>query len=150
MRAAQVAAADGEMARAEALLARVGEDDRAAVVVARALVRVAGGQEEAAETALRALAERVHPREVEARVNGGGYGFLQAEKLEVARAVFALNTRLFPEAANTWDSLGEVHMRLGNGAEAVRHYRKSLELNPENENAKAMIARIEGEAEAAE
>ena len=78
-------------------------------------------------------------------VNNAGYQFLGAGKSEVAREVLALNTRLFPESANTWDSLGEAYMTLGNGEEAIRNYEKSLELNAGNSNATAMIARIREE-----
>ena len=49
---------------------------------------------------------------VEGVVNGIGYLFLGADQAELARDVFLLNTRLFPEASNTWDSLGEAHMEL--------------------------------------
>ena len=51
---------------------------------------------------------------------------------------------MFPEAFNTWDSLGEVHMKLGNDAKAISYFEKSLELNPDNANAKEMIARLQG------
>ena len=64
------------------------------------------------------------------------------EKAEQALAVFELNTRVFPEAFNTWDSLGEAHMILGHDDDAIRFYERSLELNPDNANATAMIARI--------
>ncbi len=53
-----------------------------------------------------------------------------------------MNTRVFPEAFNTWDSLAEAHMVLGHDDEAIRFYERSLELNPNNTNAKEMIARI--------
>ena len=63
---------------------------------------------------------------------------------EQALQILELNTRVFPTAYNTWDSLAEVHMELGNDDEAIRFYERSLELNPDNANATAMIARIRG------
>ncbi len=71
-----------------------------------------------------------------------GYALLRSEKAEQALAVFELNTRVFPEAFNTWDSLGEAHMVLGHDDDAIRCYERSLELNPDNTNATEMIARI--------
>ena len=73
-----------------------------------------------------------------------GYTFLQREKAEQALEIFELNTRVFPEAFNTWDSLGEAHMVLGHDDEAIRCYERSLELNPENTNAEEAISRIRG------
>ena len=56
--------------------------------------------------------------------------------------IFELNTELFPEAFNAWDSLGEVFMKLGKDTKALAGYQKSLELNADDTNAEEMIARI--------
>jgi CubicO group peptidase (beta-lactamase class C family) len=146
VRGALAAAAAGEKSRAEELLAVVQGETGASVMVGRAVVDLVNGRAEAAERQVRELMERVHPREVEARINAAGYVLLQGEKPALARAVFALNTRVFPESANAWDSLGEAHMVLGNTEEAIQHYRQSLALNPENANAQTMIERMEGES----
>ena len=61
--------------------------------------------------------------------------------------MFELNTRLFPDAFNTWDSLGEAQMKKGQKAKAISSFEKSLTLNPENTNAKDMIVRIHGSSE---
>jgi len=66
-------------------------------------------------------------------------------KAEWALELFEFNTRIFPESWNAWDSLGEAHFNLGHKEEAIRAYQKSLELNPDNEAAKRMIARIKGD-----
>jgi cytochrome c-type biogenesis protein CcmH/NrfG len=75
-------------------------------------------------------------------VNLVGYGLLQDETVAQAVEVFELNTRVFPEAFNTWDSLGEGQMLLGNDEQAIQSYQRSLELNPDNANAEDMIAQI--------
>ncbi len=75
-----------------------------------------------------------------------GYGLLQAERTVQARDVFALNTRVFPEAFNTWDSYGESLAELGEFDAAIAAYQRSLELNPENANAEERIARIRDSA----
>ncbi len=56
--------------------------------------------------------------------------------------MFELNTKVFPSAFNTWDSLGEAHMTLGHSEEAIRCYERSYDLNNENSNAQEMIAKI--------
>ena len=134
-------------ARAErSLLAMVGDDRSIEVEVGRVVVGLLAGRRQAAERKLRELAERADPAQVELEVNAVGYALLQTDREEQALTVFELNTRIFPEAFNTWDSLGEAHMMLGNNDEAIRFYERSLELNPNNANAEAMIARIRGGA----
>jgi len=75
-------------------------------------------------------------------LNRVGYDLLTEERANEAIDIFKLNTKLFPEIANTWDSLGEAYMRAGENAKAVDNYRKSLKLNPENQNAREMIKQI--------
>jgi CubicO group peptidase (beta-lactamase class C family) len=140
--AAITAAADGRSDRAEQLLAKVEGDESAQVGVARAVVNLLGGRQQAAERAVRELAERINPARVEAEVNAVGYALLQTQRAEQALEIFELNTRVFPEAFNTWDSLAEAHMVLGHDDDAIRFYERSLELNPNNTNAETMISRI--------
>ena len=68
----------------------------------------------------------------ESKVNSLGYLLMNEEKYEDALKVFKLNTELFPNAWNTYDSYGECLLKSGNNQEAKRMYQKSLELNPEN------------------
>ena len=56
--------------------------------------------------------------------------------------VFKINTEYYPESANAYDSLGEAYMKNGQLKLAISSYEKSLELNPENANAKEMIAKL--------
>lgn len=71
----------------------------------------------------------------ERTVNNRGYGLLAEEKITEAIAVFKLNVYLFPESANTYDSLGEAYMVAGNIALAIENYEKSLAFDPNNRNA---------------
>jgi CubicO group peptidase (beta-lactamase class C family) len=144
--AAVTAATDGQIDRAEDLLAMVEGDESVQVGVGRAVVDLVGDRQESADRVVRELAARKEPARVEAEVNAVGYALLRTEKAEHALEVFELNTRVFPEAFNTWDSLGEAHMELGHDEEAIRAYERSLELNPSNANAEEMIARIRGGA----
>jgi CubicO group peptidase (beta-lactamase class C family) len=140
--AAVTAAADGRSDRAARFLAIVEDDEGVQVRVARAVVNLLGGDRQSAERGVRELAEHADPAQVEAEVNAMGYALLRIQKAEQALAVFEVNTRVFPEAFNTWDSLGEAHMILGHDDDAIRYYERSLELNPDNANATAMIAQI--------
>lgn len=64
---------------------------------------------------------------------------------EGARAIFRLNTEIYPDAYNTWDSLGEACLELEDLAAAETYYRKSIELNFFNGNAHGMLRRIHAE-----
>lgn len=85
----------------------------------------------------------------ERHVNGIGYFLLGRDRVAEAIAVFEENTRDYPESANVWDSLGEGYMSAGEYAPAIENYRKSLELDPDNEGARQRIAWMEFELEAA-
>lgn len=68
------------------------------------------------------------PVVAEARFNGMGYGYLQRGETAKAIAVFRLNTELYPESANTYDSLAEATEASGDKAGAVALYKKALEV----------------------
>ena len=76
-------------------------------------------------------------------INEKGYELVGKEKYESAVKVLELNTRAYPNSANTWDSLAEAYMLSGNKTDAIKNYRKSLELNPGNTNAKQMLIKLE-------
>lgn len=79
----------------------------------------------------------------EAQLNGLGYRYLGKEgKLAEARTVLQWNVELFPESANVYDSLGEADVKAGDRAAALRHYARSLELDPKNQNAVKFLAEI--------
>ncbi len=139
--AAIIAAADGQREQAERVLVMLEGDQSLQVAVVRAAVDLMVGDQRSAEVALRGLAER-DAAQVEQGVNAVGYALMRSQRAERALEVFELNTRVFPDAFNTWDSLGEAHMALGNDEEAIRAFERSLELNPDNTNARTMIDRI--------
>ncbi len=85
------------------------------------------------------------PEILESDINDKGYTLLQGMELDRAFEVFRLNTMLFPESFNVWDSLGECCYGMKKFDLSLRYYRKSVEINPENENGKQMIARIKEE-----
>ena len=79
----------------------------------------------------------------EGYINRGGYQAMGNGNLDLALNIFKLNVALYPKAYNTYDSLGEAYMKKGEKELAVKNYKKSLELNPKNENAVAMLKELE-------
>lgn len=59
-------------------------------------------------------------------LNGYGYVLLYAESFEKAIAVFTLNTKLFPDTMNPYDSLAEAYEISDNKAKALENYRLAL------------------------
>src|SRR6185503_16297797 len=78
----------------------------------------------------------------EGRINGLGYGFLRAKKLPEAIAYFKLNVEFYPKSSNVYDSLGEAYMAQGEKELAIQNYKKSLELDPKNNNAVEMLKKL--------
>jgi hypothetical protein len=71
-----------------------------------------------------------------------GYKYLTANKIAEAIGIFKLNAQEHPESFNVYDSLAEAYMKNGNNELAVENYKKSLELNPKNENAAKILEKL--------
>ncbi|MBN1350614.1 serine hydrolase [candidate division KSB1 bacterium] len=71
----------------------------------------------------------------EEQLNFLGYQLLGMNRTSDAVEIFKLNAETYPDAFNTYDSLGEAYMVLGNNKSAIKNYEKSLKLNPQNLNA---------------
>ena len=67
------------------------------------------------------------PSVAEPRFNVLGYAYLAREDYKTAIAIFQLNTQLYPDSANTYDSLAEAHMKKGDRKKAIELYRKALD-----------------------
>ena len=83
----------------------------------------------------------------EQRLNVLGYTLMSEKKMPEAIAIFKLNTELYPDAFNTYDSLGEAYMLNGDKELAIVNYKKSLALNPNNTGGAAMLKKLEGKEE---
>ena len=75
-------------------------------------------------------------------INALGYRMLADERFDDAVGVFGLYVELFPQDWNAYDSLGEGYMKSGNVEQAVANYERSLELNPDNDNAVEMLKKL--------
>jgi tetratricopeptide (TPR) repeat protein len=78
----------------------------------------------------------------EPSVNHAGYDLLLKKDYANAIKVFQLNIAAFPDSWNAWDSMAEAYMKAGNKPEAITAYKRSLELNPKNDNARSYLAQF--------
>jgi tetratricopeptide (TPR) repeat protein len=70
------------------------------------------------------------------------YSLAFEQKLEDAIRVMEYTAKEYPKYWNAYDTLGELYLYSGDKVQAVKNYEKSLELNPDNENAKAMLKKL--------
>ncbi|WP_289036920.1 alpha/beta hydrolase [uncultured Zobellia sp.] len=78
-------------------------------------------------------------------LNTLGYSYLGNEELDKALEIFKLTTTLFPDSFNAYDSYGEALLKADKKEKAIKMYEKSIELNPENENGKAVLRQLKEE-----
>ncbi|MDW3646102.1 MAG: serine hydrolase [Bacteroidia bacterium] len=67
-------------------------------------------------------------------LNSIGYDLLGRSRHEDALEVFKLNVKEHPDAWNVYDSLGEGYEEIGEIDLALKYYRKSVQLNPDNQH----------------
>lgn len=79
----------------------------------------------------------------ESGINSFGYQIMSQGLKDEALKIFKLNTEIYPEGYNTYDSYGECLLELGDKENAIIAYKKSLELNPKNKNAEKVLMEIE-------
>lgn len=79
----------------------------------------------------------------ESRMNWLGYQLLNKGEVENAIRIFKVNVDAYPQSWNVYDSLAEGYMNNEQWDKARKYYQKSLELNPDNDNARKMMAKIE-------
>jgi CubicO group peptidase (beta-lactamase class C family) len=73
----------------------------------------------------------------ERQINALGYALLERKKTAEAIEIFKLNISDFPQSANTYDSLAETYLAIGEKELALKFYKKALDVNPNYPNAKA-------------
>ncbi|HEX8233492.1 MAG TPA: serine hydrolase [Caulobacteraceae bacterium] len=82
------------------------------------------------------------PSLTESQWNRIGYQLLARGRPEDAIRVFSFNAATFANSANAHDSLGEAYLAAGRKPEALKSYQRSLALDPHNENARSVIAKL--------
>jgi len=76
-------------------------------------------------------------------LNDLGYHYLnELDRVDDAIEIFKFNVSLFPDSPNTYDSLGEAYFVKGDLEEASHNYKRSLQVDPQNNNARLMLRQI--------
>ena len=70
-------------------------------------------------------------------MNALGYNYLGKKNIDAALAIFKLNMDEHPTSANTYDSYAEGLMK-----QSIAYYKKSIELNPNNQNGYDMLNKM--------
>jgi tetratricopeptide (TPR) repeat protein len=78
----------------------------------------------------------------ESPLNTLGYRLLGQDKTAEAIELFKLAALDYPQSANAYDSLGEAYMKDGQNDLAIKNYKKSLEINPDNNNAREKLKEL--------
>jgi dienelactone hydrolase/predicted negative regulator of RcsB-dependent stress response len=73
-----------------------------------------------------------------------GSDLMEENHLAEAIEVLKLDVQVFPSSWNGYDSLGEAYMKAGQKQLAIESYKKSLELNPGDDEAKEKLKELEG------
>lgn len=72
-----------------------------------------------------------------------GYDAIKNRDYKTAIEIFKLGLEAFPASYDMYDSLGEAYMIDGQINKAIKNYKKSLELNPKNTNAKEKLKELQ-------
>ncbi len=98
---------------------------------------------EAALVSYRANKKRYPEAAFEEILNSLGYEMMRRNQLAKAIKVFTLNTEEHPLSWNVWDSLAEGYETRGDTSNAIRNYKKSVTLNPENQHGIEQLKKLE-------
>ncbi|MGB8191513.1 MAG: serine hydrolase [Chitinophagaceae bacterium] len=71
-----------------------------------------------------------------------GYQLLWNNQLPQSEEVLKTNVELFPDSWNSYDSYGEILLKLGRKDEAINMYKRSVEMNPKNEGGRKVLEEI--------
>lgn len=78
----------------------------------------------------------------ENEMNDIGYQLMNDNKVKEAAEVFKLNIDAFAQSFNVYDSYGEALMNLGDYENAIKNYKKSIEINPANQGGIEMLKKL--------
>ena len=81
----------------------------------------------------------------EEEFNGAGYQLLGSGQIKEAIFVFQMNSELFPNSANAWDSLAEGYLKAGDKMKATEYYDKAIQMDPNGptgKNARDMLRKM--------
>jgi len=65
-------------------------------------------------------------------LNAMGYNLVNQNRLEDALVIFQTNLKLYPHVANSYDSVAECYMNLGNDQKAIEYYELAYDMIPQD------------------
>ena len=83
-------------------------------------------------------------------LNNLGYQLMNEGQVKQGQDVFFVNMQLYPTSANVHDSYAEACLKLGDKREALLHYKRAAQMDPNNANAASIAADLEREGIKAE
>lgn len=81
---------------------------------------------------------------IEADINTFGYRLIAMQKIDDAVVMFRVNTELYPNSANAFDSLGEALSIAGKRDEAITAYEKAISIDPKFASAIEALKKLRG------
>tara|TARA_B110000091_G_scaffold92764_1_gene101246 strand:- start:904 stop:1584 length:681 start_codon:yes stop_codon:yes gene_type:complete len=78
----------------------------------------------------------------ERQLNKLGYAHINQKEYDIAIEVFKINTILYPNSSNTFDSLAEAFLKKEDTISAIDNLKKALAINSENRRSKNKLKRI--------
>ena len=75
-------------------------------------------------------------------VNEIAYSLYGTDQFENAQKYFEYNVERYPNSFNAYDSLADFCAKTGRKKRAIKYYKKSLELNPNNKNAEMILKEL--------
>jgi tetratricopeptide (TPR) repeat protein len=79
----------------------------------------------------------------EQAVNLWGYQLLTDGHIQESIALFKLNTQNYSDSSNTYDSLGDAYDKAGQKDLAIQSYKKALDKDPNNQESKGKLQKLE-------
>jgi len=76
-------------------------------------------------------------------LNDLGHHFLREDRIKIAQNTFKLNTVLYPNSFQVYDSYAEACVKAGDINLAISNYSKSLELNPQNNRTREKLKELQ-------
>jgi len=87
--------------------------------------------------------DSTHPSATESYLNNIGYRFFHEDRMKLSKNTFKLNMMLYPKSFKVYESYAAACEKIGEIDLAILNYSKSLELNPQNNQAKSMLKKLQ-------
>jgi len=84
-----------------------------------------------------------YPTVTEEYLNNLGNTFLNEDRMKLSQNTFKVNMMLYPNSFKVYDSYAAACIKMGEIDQAILNYSKSLELNPQNNNAKDKLMELQ-------